>query len=96
MYYEYYFLVQPTNYLCCAVVPRIPKVYSKFNEAGGTMADTVLVRISRLSREQLLKYAAKLQNETGEHKTVDDALAFVLDLVDLADSYSSTKRIKRS
>jgi hypothetical protein len=60
------------------------------------MADTVLVRISRLSRERLLKYAAKLQNETGERKTVDDALAFVLDLVDLADSYSSTKRIKRS
>jgi hypothetical protein len=60
------------------------------------MADTVMVRISRLSRERLLKYAAKLQNETGERKTVDDALAFVLDLADLADSYSSTKRIKRS
>jgi len=55
-----------------------------------------MIRINRLSRERLLKYAAKLQNETGEHKTVDDALEFVLDLADLADSYSSTKRIKRS
>jgi hypothetical protein len=68
------------------VVPRIPKVCSKFNEAGEAIADTVLVRISRLSRERLLKYAAKLQNETSERKTVDDALAFVLDLADLADS----------
>jgi len=78
------------------VVPRIQKVYSKFNEAGGAMADTVMIRINRLSRERLLKYAAKLQDETGEHKTVDDALAFVLDLADITDSYSSTKRIKRS
>ena len=78
------------------VVPRIQKVYSKFNEAGGAMADTVMIRINRFSRERLLKYAAKLQDETGEHKTVDDALAFVLDLADITDSYSSTKRIKRS
>jgi len=60
------------------------------------MADTVMIRINLLNRERLLKYAAKLQNETGEHKPIDDALAFVLDLADLADSYSSTKRSKQS